>query len=114
MQIKFREWATSPVFACTIRQMDGRIVYDYTTHWANQPTPDFEANAIVEVEYSLVLNHLVGMYYLGVDLAYCDLSYYYDRMVRALDFVVTGGDGSGGVANLKASFSVVEVISSGV
>jgi hypothetical protein len=35
------------------------------------------------------------------------LSYYYDRLERALDFVVTGGNGARGVADLQAKFEVL-------
>lgn len=109
LKIRFREKAISPIFACTVRQLDGQIVYDYTTHWANQSTPDFEANTMAEIEFAMQFNLLAGTYHLGVDLAYSDLSCYYDRLVRALDFVVTGGDGAQGVANMLAVFNVVEV-----
>jgi len=39
MNVRFVEAATSPVFACTVRQADGGIVYDFTTHWANLTPP---------------------------------------------------------------------------
>jgi hypothetical protein len=109
VKIRFKGDAKSPIFACTIRQLDGLVVYNYTTHWAEQETPDFEANSIVEVEYPLKINLAAGIYHLGVDLAYNDLSRYYDRMDNALSFVVTGGNGARGVANLQARFEVVNV-----
>jgi len=109
MQVRFNERAHSPVFACTVRQPDGQVVYDYTTHWANHPTPDFEANSVREIEFILRLNLVAGIYYLGVDLAYHDLSYYYDRLIRAVDFVVEGGDGALGSAALEAQFFVYEM-----
>jgi len=48
------------------------------------------------------------MYYLGLNLAYNDLSRYYDRIDRALDFVVVGSDGARGVADLKADFKLLD------
>lgn len=113
MQVKFLEKAPSPILACTVRQADGQIVYDFTTHHANLPTPDFEANTKAIVEFNLELNLVSGTYHVGLDLAYADLSCYYDRIVRAVDFVVTSGDGAGGIADLRAAFNVVEAKSVG-
>jgi hypothetical protein len=45
---------------------------------------------------------------LGVNLAYADLSKYYDRNDRVLDFVITARNGARGVADLDARFSVLE------
>ena len=106
LQVRFREAATTPIFACSLRQPDGQIVYDYTTQWAGITTPTFEAGATAEVEFVLNMNLVGGTYQLGVDLAYADLSCYYDRMVRAVDFVVVGKNGSRGVADLQAAFNV--------
>jgi hypothetical protein len=111
LRIHFKEKAPAPIFACTLRLPDAQIIYDFTTHWAQQPTPDFEANSTAVVEYKMKLNLVSGSYSLGVDLAYADLSCYYDRMVRAVDFVVTGGSGSRGVADLQAEIEVKEVSS---
>lgn len=108
VQIQFNEQAQSPIFACTIRQPDGQIVYDYTTHWANIKTPDFPANSVGIIEYPITLNLAAGTYQLGTDLAYQDLSRYYDRVYRALDFVITNKDGARGIADLKGGFRVVE------
>ncbi len=109
VRIRFKEYAPSPIFACTLRLPDGQIIYDYTTHWAEQATPDFAANTLGVVEYCLKLNLVSGNYSIGVDLAYADLSRYYDRLVRAMDFVVTGGNGSRGIANLEARIDIVEI-----
>jgi lipopolysaccharide transport system ATP-binding protein len=110
VRVRFLERASSPIFACTIRQPDGQIVYNYTTRWAEQPTPDFEENSTATIEFSLKLNLIQGTYYLGTDLAYSDLSCYYDRMDRAVDFVVTQADGARGIADLQCSFNVLEQV----
>jgi lipopolysaccharide transport system ATP-binding protein len=114
-KIRFNQAAHSPIFACTVRQPDGQIAYDFTTAWAEIETPDFSANNIVNVQFPLTLNLAAGTYHLGVNFAYHDLSLYYDRMDRALDFVIVGGNGSRGVANLDASFRIADVqpVSSG-
>jgi ABC-type Na+ transport system ATPase subunit NatA len=109
VKLSFLEEVKSPVFACTIRHPDGQIVYDYTTHWANIPTADFKANCSAMIEYLLQLNLVGDTYYLGVDLAHGDLSTYYDKFDRALDFVVTGVDGSKGRADLRAKFQIKEI-----
>jgi ABC-type sulfate/molybdate transport systems ATPase subunit len=109
VKLRFNEAAPAPIFACTIRQPDGQIVYDFTTHWANLPTPDFQANTETIIEYPMTLNLTAGTYQVGTDLAYQDLTRYYDRMYRAFDFVITGKDGARGIADLKGGFRVVEM-----
>jgi ABC-type polysaccharide/polyol phosphate transport system ATPase subunit len=108
-KIRFVQKALSPVFACTIYHPDGQKIYDYTTNWAELETPDFEANTVATIEFPLRLNLAAGIYYLGVNLAYNDLTRYYDRIDRALDFVVHGGNGARGFANLDAAFRVAQV-----
>jgi lipopolysaccharide transport system ATP-binding protein len=107
VRVKFHEIAKSPIFACTIRQPDGQLVYNYTTQWANQTTPDFEAGSLADIEFDLDLNLIEGTYHLGTDLAYSDLSCYYDRIDRAVDFVISSADGARGIADLKCSFRVL-------
>lgn len=105
MRVKMNEHVHQPILACAVRSPEGQIVYNYTTHWANMATPDFEPDSIAEIEYKVKLSMVSGIYHLGVDMAYHDLSRYYDRIDRALDFVVTGGDGARGYANLDARVS---------
>lgn len=107
-RVKFQDKVPSPIFACRIQQPNGQVVYDFTTHWFDLPVPDFEANTVAEIEFTMTLNLVGGTYYLGVNLAYSDLSRYYDRIDRALDFVMTAG-GARGVADLEGSFSVLDV-----
>ena len=109
MTVRFNTSAQAPIFACTVRLPDGQIVYDLTTDWAGQSTPLFQAGQLAQIEWDIKLNLLAGTYQVGVDLAYRDLSCYYDRLLRALDFVVTGGNGAKGIVNLDASFHVSQV-----
>jgi len=108
-RISVRQNAPSPIFACTVWLPDGQLVYTYTTHWADVNTPDLEANTSVVVEFPLRLNLTAGVYNLGVNLAYNDLTLYYDRIDDALAFVVTGGNGARGISNLQAGFRIVDV-----
>jgi lipopolysaccharide transport system ATP-binding protein len=109
VRVKAYEFLPSPILACTIRSPEGAVVYDFTTHWAKIDTPDFESDSVFEIVYRLKLNLVNGIYQLGVDLAYHDLSRYYDRLDRALDFVITGGSGARGYADLEASVEVNEL-----
>jgi lipopolysaccharide transport system ATP-binding protein len=104
-RVRFSERAACPIFACRITQESGQVIYDYTTHWAGLETPVFEAGSSVEVEFGLQFNLVAGTYHLGLNLAYDDLTRYYDRIDRALDFVVTGGGGARGIADLRAGFT---------
>lgn len=100
--------APSPVFACRITTPHTHVVYDFTTHWANLSTPDFEAGTTAVLEFQLNINMVSGTYYLGVNIAYADLTRYHDRIDRALDFVVSGGSGARGIADLEAQFRVLD------
>ena len=108
-KIKFDEAADSPVLACRIQQPNGTVVYDFTTLWAEIPVQKFEANTVVEIEFKLRLNLVEGIYQLGVNIAYNDLSRYYDRIDRAQDFVITDTKGGRGIADLQADFSVTNI-----
>lgn len=104
-RVRFEERAPAPIFACRITLESGQVIYDYTTHWAGLTTPVFEAGSVVNIKFDMQLNLVAGTYHLGLNMAYSDLTRYYDRIDRALDFVVTGGSGARGVADLKAGFS---------
>jgi lipopolysaccharide transport system ATP-binding protein len=106
-QVDFHEESPHPIFACMIRTPDGQKVYDYTTEWAQITTPDFEANTSRQIEFKLKLNLAPGTYQLGVNMAYHDLSKYYDRIDRALDFVMTSNTGSRGITDLQAEFNIL-------
>jgi ABC-type polysaccharide/polyol phosphate transport system ATPase subunit len=104
----------SPVCACTIRGMSGEIVYDTTTRLLGVDTPSFRAGERATIEYKLDAHLLNGVYTLATDLAYADLSCYYDYMGDALNFVVTDGGDSKGVANLDAQVSFTRLTESTV
>ncbi len=106
-QVDFNENVPNPIFACMIRTPDGQKVYDYTTEWAQITTPDFNTNTSRLIEFKLKLNLAPGTYQLGVNLAYHDLSKYYDRIDRALDFVMTSNTGSRGITDLQAVFNIL-------
>jgi len=104
--VRFSEFAQSPVIACSIRDPEGLIVYDFTTEWAQIKTPNFEANTTATIEFPIELNLSSGTFQLGVNLAYKDLSRYYDRIDRALDFVIVSSNGSRGISDLKAKIEI--------
>jgi lipopolysaccharide transport system ATP-binding protein len=107
--VNFKNDTPSPVIACSIRLPDGQVVYDYTTEWAGITTPNFQKNTQVNIEFPLRLNLAAGTYQLGVNLAYKDLSRYYDRIDRALDFVMTSPTGSRGISDLQAQFEIGDI-----
>ncbi|MEW6651143.1 MAG: ABC transporter ATP-binding protein [Chloroflexota bacterium] len=107
--IHFNADAPAPVIACTIRSPEGQVIYDYTTHWADVQTPHFNKNSRVVIEFPLRLNLAQGTYFLGINLAYEDLSRYYDRIDRALDFVISSKSGAKGIADLQAEFKIRQI-----
>lgn len=106
--IDFAEDAPEPIFAVSVRQPDGQIAYDFTTHWADIETPSFRAGEETTICFDMQLNLAQGTYELGINLAYADLTRYYDRNDRVMDFVVSARRGARGVADLDASFSVAQ------
>lgn len=104
--VDFKKDSQSPVFACSIRTPDGQVVYDFTTEWAGIKTPIFKADTTSVIEFELDLNLAPGTYQLGINMAYQDLSKYYDRIDRAVDFVMTSPSGSRGISDLNARFVI--------
>jgi len=86
VDVAFQKEVRHPIFACTVRTPDGRLVYNVTTRWLNIQTPSFKAGDRCRVEFKLKLPLLDGHYDLGADVAASDLSHYYDRMERAMTF----------------------------
>ena len=106
VDVSFHTPVAEPVFALTVRTPDGRLVYDTTTRWANLPTPRFAAGDTCRVEYRLELPLLDGCYEVGVDVATADLSHYYDRIERALQFWIEGSRRAQGVVDLNSTVLV--------
>lgn len=103
VQVEFLEDAVSPVFACTIHGDNGEIVYDTTTRLLDIPTPSYRAGDHDTVRFHLRSHLLDGVYRLTVDLAYSDLSCYYDYVADALHFAIADGKRAKGIANLEAN-----------
>lgn len=99
----------NPICACHIRGENGETIYDTTTRLLNMDTPSFKAGERAVVKYKLDMHLLNGIYNLTTDLAYADLSCYYDYVPNALSFVVTNSSRSKGVANLGAEVSFQRV-----
>ncbi|HUV12849.1 MAG TPA: Wzt carbohydrate-binding domain-containing protein, partial [Acidobacteriota bacterium] len=97
--------AERPHFSCFVRDSQGRLVYDQTTQWLGRSTPDFSAGERTVVTLELQMNVLQGIYTIGIDLHYHDLTCYYDRLESAASIVVTEGEGAKGIADLRCSFN---------
>jgi lipopolysaccharide transport system ATP-binding protein len=104
VDVLFHRPVAQPIFSLTVRTPDGNLVYDTTTRWMNAPTPDFQAGERVRACFNLELPLLDGEYDLGVDIASTDASHYYDRLERALGFVVQSSSGAQGLVDLGAEF----------
>jgi lipopolysaccharide transport system ATP-binding protein len=99
------EDAPHPVCACTMYGANGEVVYDTTTQLLGVETPVYRAGEWATITYKLDLHLLDGTYNVAIDLAYADLSCYYDYIANAINFTVTGARRARGVANLCASVS---------
>jgi hypothetical protein len=108
-EVHFFEDTPSPVFATSIRGRNGEVAYDTTTRLLDIDTPNFRAGDKVIVKFKLNMHLLDGIYNITTDLAYADLSCYYDYVADVLSFVVHGGNTATGVANLQAHVSFAEL-----
>lgn len=91
-----------PVFACIIHGPNGELVYDTTTRVLGVDSPTYRAGERGCITYELAAHLLDGSYTISTDLAYTDLSCYYDFVANALTFSVIGASQAKGVANLWA------------
>lgn len=108
VETQFFEDTSQPIFACTIVDENGTLVYDVTTRSLSTHVPDFLTGDRVRTIFQLQTHLLDGIYTIKVDIAYADLSCYYDFIANAISFVVTGGDKASGVANLQAAISFTQ------
>lgn len=92
-----------PVFACIMHGPNGELVYDTTTRVLGLTSPSYKAGQRGCITYELAAHLLDGSYTISTDLAYADLSCYYDFVANALTFSVVGGNRAKGVANLWAN-----------
>lgn len=106
IKVRFNKAVSRPLFAFTIRTLDGQLIYNITTRWMGITTPDFDAGEHCRVEFAIKLALLEGTYELGVDIASSDLTHFFDRLERALAFSVIGSNGAKGVAALGAQVSL--------
>jgi len=102
----FHKEVCQPVFSMTIRLPDGGLVYDVTTRWMDMETPDFSAGDRCRVEFLLDTPLLDGEYFLGVDVIETNLSYYYDRLERAMSFWIQGHSAAKGLVDMAAKVSI--------
>lgn len=109
MEVCFHKDVSPPIFSFFVRTPDGRLVYDTTTRWRNIQTPNFSAHERCRVEFELDVVLLEGEYEFGVDVGAYDLSHYYDRIERAMGFVVRGTNGAQGLADLHTKISLQKV-----
>lgn len=95
----------APIFACTMYGDNGEEVYDTTTQLLGVTTPNYQAGDWATITYKLDIHLLDGTYSVAVDMAYADLSCYYDFVADAINFTVVGAKTARGVANLRAGVS---------
>ncbi|HEX7976734.1 MAG TPA: ABC transporter ATP-binding protein [Anaerolineales bacterium] len=113
IDVYFNQAVHQPIFSFFVRTPEGYLVYNNTTRWMNIQTPDFAAGERCRVEFKIDLPLLDGNYEIGVDIASADLSHYYDRMERALNFWIKSTNGAQGVVDLGAKVAVNKVVADG-
>lgn len=102
--IEFDENVAGPHFSCFVRDEQGRLVYDQTTEWQGIDTPSFRKGQTAAVAFELEMNLVAGIYQIGIDLHYADLSCYLDRLETAAALMLVSGNGAKGTADLKCRF----------
>ena len=112
LDVSFQQEVHEPIFALSIRSLDGRLIFDTTTRWMNIRTPDFMPGERVQVNFNLNMSLLEGEYQLGVDVASQDLTHYYDRIEQAISFWVTSPTHAKGLVDLKAEIKFNHIFTS--
>jgi ABC-type polysaccharide/polyol phosphate transport system ATPase subunit len=102
--VQFLEDAPHPHFSCFVHDGQGRLIYDQTTLWQGVVTPNYFKGQTARIIYELRMNVVEGIYTIGMDLHYADLSCYYDRIESAATLVVDGKKGAKGIADLECQF----------
>lgn len=108
--VHFNSAVENPIFAFTVRNLGGQAIYNITTKWLGIRTPCFSAGDRCRVEFSLRLPLLDGAYELGVDAAAGDLSHYYDRLERAMTFMIAGASPAQGIVDLQAKVTFHPIV----
>lgn len=108
MDVQFLEDAESPVFGCSVHGENGEVVYETATNQMGVRSRSYRAGERTRVEFTLQLHLVAGVYTTTVDLAYADLSCYYDYLANAASFVVVDASTASGTANLRAEVSFDE------
>jgi ABC-2 type transport system ATP-binding protein len=102
--VEFYADAVHPHFSCFVRDEQGHLIYDQTTLWQSAATPSYHKGQHATVAFELQMNVVKGLYGIGIDIHYEDLSCYYDRLETAATVFVDGEDGAKGVAQLDCRF----------
>ena len=107
--VLFHEDASHPNFSCFVRDERGRTIYDQTTSWQGIVTPSYKQGDSATITFVLDMNVIEGLYNIGIDLHYHDLSCYYDRLETAASVFVHGGQGAKGIADLNCKYIFEEL-----
>jgi len=108
MEVYFEEEAVNPVPACFVKSPQGLMLYDINTTWMRRQTGRFHAGRSYVFQWPFTCHLLPGKYYLGADLAWGDLSGYYDRLEYGVPFDVVGNGAARGIVDLHAALRVSE------
>lgn len=103
VMVEFEQDAEDPIPACYVKLPSGLVVYDITTRYIKATTGHFQAGTRCVLKWHMEMNLLAGQYQVGVDMAYGDLSGYYDKVENALIFLIYQDQGALGLADLRAT-----------
>ncbi len=113
LDIIFKKEVIHPIVSFFIYTEDGYLIYNTTTNWMKIETPVFFGGERCRVVFTIAVPLLEGQYLLGADIASQDLSHYYDRIERALDFAVKGNDQARGLVDLRSKVIFINSTSIG-
>lgn len=113
LEILFEEDAVSPIPSFFIRRSDGVVVYDTTANWLGVDCGSFRCGDRASFDFSLDYIPLKsGDYSITAELAYADLTMYYDCKPNVITFNVFDSAISQGMLELPTRLTISPGVSS--
>lgn len=109
LAVRAKESVPEPIYAMTLKTLQGQEVYGTNTLFSRQPAPGISAGAEATVWFRFPLNLIGGEYFLSVGWTYFAGSelVVVHRRYDVIKFTVLGVDGAFGIAHLFAAIDVL-------
>ncbi len=104
MQVRYRDDLTGIIYGCTVKTVDGQVVFGANTRNRQMDVITRKRNETVDIRFSLSLDMIPGDYFVSLGVALDDPhrdNLAIDRRYDLIHLCVTGEYGDFGIADLK-------------